>query len=323
MNIGLTFDLRSEYIADGYSREETAEFDQEDAIENLEKALQANGYQTEKIGNIKKLMARLLEGKRWDLVFNIAEGMYGVGREAQVPALLDAYNINYTFSDPMILSLTLDKAMTKRVVRDFGINTPNFAVIKNEADLATFHLEFPVFAKPLAEGSSKGIDQSSKVTTMQELQVVCAKLLTTFNQPVLVEEYLPGREFTVGIIGSGDEAKIAGVMEIILLSNAEHNAYSYDNKQHYEGRIKYRMSNDSVSEQCGEMALQVWRALQCKDAGRVDIRLDKESQPGFIEVNPLPGLHYLHSDLPIMCKKVGISFNELIKEIVDSAKKRM
>ncbi len=323
MNIGLTFDLRSEYVAEGYSMEETAEFDKEDAVEGLENALKANGYQTERIGNVKKLMARLLEGKRWDLVFNIAEGMYGVGREAQVPALLDAYNIKYTFSDPMILSLTLDKAMTKRVVRDFGINTPDFAIITKEADFATFQLEFPVFAKPLAEGSSKGIDHSSRIATIQELQVVCAKLLTNFNQPVLVEKYLPGREFTVGIIGSENEAKIAGVMEIILLGNADSNTYAYDNKQHYEGSVEYSMVNDAVSAQCGEMALQVWRALHCKDAGRVDIRLDKEGKPGFIEVNPLPGLHYIHSDLPIMCRKVGISFNELIKEIVDSARKRM
>ena len=121
MKIGITYDLRSEYLAMGFSDDETAEFDRDDTIAAIENTLQALGHETERIGHIKQLAAALVAGKRWELVFNIAEGMYGIGREAQVPALLDAYAIPYTFSDPLVMSLTLDKAMTKRVLRDAGV----------------------------------------------------------------------------------------------------------------------------------------------------------------------------------------------------------
>ena len=203
MTIGLTYDLRHDYLAAGYSQEETAEFDRVDTIEGIESALQALGHETERIGNVKSLVGRLAAGERWDMVFNICEGMFGMGREAQVPALLDAYEIPYTFSDPLILALTLDKGMTKTVVRSVGVPTPDFAVVAAPEDVAAVDLPFPLFAKPVAEGTGKGIDARSKVDSPQQLAAVCRELLAKFSQPVLVETYLPGREFTVGIVGSG------------------------------------------------------------------------------------------------------------------------
>ena len=129
MKVGITYDLREEYLCEGFSLEETAEFDKPDTIDSIEEALQLLGHETERIGHVRSLVARLAGGSRWDLVFNIAEGLSGFGREAQVPAVLDAYGIPYTFSDPLVLSLTLHKGMTKRVVRDLGIPTPGFAVV--------------------------------------------------------------------------------------------------------------------------------------------------------------------------------------------------
>ncbi len=131
MTIGLTYDLRSEYLAAGFGEEETAEFDRDDTIDAIETALQELGYETDRIGTARTLTSRLSQGDRWDLVFNIAEGLNGIGREAQVPALLDIFNIPYTFSDPMVMSLTLHKGMTKRIVRDAGIPTVDFHVVKN------------------------------------------------------------------------------------------------------------------------------------------------------------------------------------------------
>ena len=157
MNIGLTYDLRNDYLAEGYSEEETAEFDSPVTIEGIEAALAELGYQTDRIGNAKRLVERLAQGDRWDLVFNIAEGLHGLAREAQVPAILDVYDIPYTFSDPLVLSLALHKGLTKAVVRQGGVATPDFALVERPADVDAIDLPFPLFAKPVAEGTSKGI----------------------------------------------------------------------------------------------------------------------------------------------------------------------
>ena len=150
MKTGITYDLRDDYLAEGYTDEETVEFDRADTIDAIEQTLQDLGYLTDRIGNIKSLVKRLSSGDRWDIVFNIAEGIVGLGREAQVPAILDAYNIPYTFSDPLILSLTLHKGMTKHVIRGLGIPTPDFAVVEGEDDIEKITIPFPLFAKPVA-----------------------------------------------------------------------------------------------------------------------------------------------------------------------------
>jgi len=150
MRVGLTYDLRDEYLAMGYGQEETAEFDRISTIEALEGSLRRLGHETDRIGHVRSLAARLVAGDRWDLVFNIAEGLAGIGREAQVPALLDVYGIPYTFSDPLVMSLTLHKGMTKRVLRDGGIPTPAFAEVSTPRDLDKLDLPFPLFAKPVA-----------------------------------------------------------------------------------------------------------------------------------------------------------------------------
>ena len=206
MRVGLTFDLRDAYLEAGFSEVETAEFDRADTIESIENALRELGYQVDRIGNVKQLAARLVAGHRWDLVFNICEGMYGIGREAQVPALLDAYRIPYVFSDTLVCALTLHKGMTKDVVRAAGVATPDYAVVSEPSGVKSVNLAYPLFAKPIAEGTGKGISANSKITTPAELQRVCRQLLKEHRQPVLVERFLPGREFTVGILGTGRKA---------------------------------------------------------------------------------------------------------------------
>jgi D-alanine-D-alanine ligase len=323
MRIGLTFDLRDHYRALGFSEEDVAEFDFGETIDAIDATLKELGFETERIGTITELVPMLAEGRRhWDLVFNIAEGVYGIGREAQVPALCDAYKIPYTFSDPCIMALALNKDLTKRVIRDLGLPTPDFQLISSIDEIKSIHLKFPLFAKPYAEGTGKGINASSVIKDKKTLTEVCTGLLKRYNQPVLVESYLPGREFTVGIIGSGEEARIAGVMEVILHSGAEDGVYSYSNKENCEEVVTYTLVDDNTAKIAGKLALDSWRGLGCLDAGRVDIRCDAAGNPNFIEVNPLAGLHPEHSDLPIICTKAGISFIELIGSIVSSALKR-
>jgi len=323
MIIGLTYDLRSEYLAQGYGEEETAEFDRSDTIDAIDDALQDLGFETDRIGHLKGLTARLVRGDRWDVVFNIAEGLRGFAREAQVPALLDAYDIPYTFSDPLVLSLTLHKGMTKRVVRDLGIPTPDFMVVESESDIGVVDLPFPLFAKPVAEGTGKGITPASKILTRTELVSVCRELLARYRQPVLIETFLPGREITVGIIGTGNDAVAIGALEVVLKEPAERGVYSYVSKERCEELVEYRVVEDAVAGEARSVALAAWRGLGCRDVGRVDLRADVYGSPNFMEVNPLPGLHPEHSDLPILCTLVGIRYGDLIDRIMRSTLKRI
>ena len=326
MKIGITYDLRSDYLAMGFSEDETAEFDRDDTILAINNTLLKLGHETERIGHIKQLAAALVVGKRWDLVFNIAEGMYGIGREAQVPALLDAYCIPYTFSDPLVMSLTLDKGMTKRVLRDAGVPTSDFLVASSGDDAARVHFAPPYFIKPVAEGTGKGITAASIVRDKKKLAAGVAELVKTYRQPVLIEPYLPGREFTVGIVGTGGEAKAIGSMEVILLSNAEQGVYSYVNKENCEELVEYRLAladDEPLVAEAERIALDAWQVLGCRDAGRIDIRCDGNNRPQFMEVNPLAGIHPEHSDLPIICTKMSIPYQQLIRDIVDSAASRI
>ena len=326
MKIGLTYDLRNDYLAAGYGEEETAEFDRPDTIDAIEEALRRLGHETDRIGHGRALVERLALGDRWDLVFNIAEGLNGIAREAQVPAILDLYAIPYTFSDPLVLALSLNKAMTKAVVGQSGIPTPAYAVVERPAEAESVDLPLPLFVKPLAEGTSKGVDAQSKITRRGQLVPACRRLIEQFRQPVLVETFLPGREFTVGIAGTGAEAEVLGTMEVVLRPEAEADVYSYRNKEFCEELVDYRAAradHDDVVRRAERIALEAYRRLGCRDAGRVDLRCDAQGDPQFIEINPLPGLHPQHSDLPIICTQNGISYLSLISRIVDSACRRL
>jgi D-alanine-D-alanine ligase len=326
MNIGLTYDLRSEYLAAGYGEEETAEFDRDDTIEALEKALAGLGHQTERIGHARSLIERLAAGHRWEMVFNIAEGMHGIGREAQVPAILDVYGIAYTFSDPLVMALTLHKGMTKHVLRDAGVATSDFVVVAEPEDLHKVTFEPPYFIKPVAEGTGKGVTPDSIVRQRKNLGAACRNLMAAFRQPVLVEPFLSGREFTIGIVGTGPDARVLGTMEVVLLDNAEAEVYSYTNKERCEELVVYRRVDagaDPVVQQAEALVLDAWRVLGCRDGGRADVRCDSQGAPQFMEVNPLAGLHPEHSDLPILCTHLGISYSQLIEWILHSAQKRI
>lgn len=324
MKIGITYDLRKEYLDMGFTEEETAEFDSEETVYAIKDAIQKLSHEVTLIGNIYELVRRLSNGERWNLVFNISEGLYERNREAQVPALLEAYNIPYTFGDPLTLAICLDKAMAKSVVRDAGITTPDFFVVSSieDSDLNSFtrNAMFPLFVKPAAEGTGKGINTESIVHDADELNRQCIKLLKKYNQPVLIEKYLPGREFTIGILGTGKTARVIGLIEVKLLKNAEPLVYSFMNKELCEKRVKYIQLRDKrIIKEASDIALNAYRALGCRDAGRVDIRADKDGKLYFLEMNPLSGLHPTHSDLPILCGKAGISYKELISQIISSA----
>ena len=322
MIIGLTYDLRQDYLDMGYSELETAEFDSPETIEALEHALQTLGHETRRIGNGIRLTELLVQGERWDLVFNISEGLRGIGREAQVPAILDLYNIAYTFSDPMVMSMTLHKGMTKRIIRDAGLATADFVVAQSPEDAHEVTFDPPFFVKPVAEGTGIGITAESVVRLRDDLPAVCRHLIEKFKQPVLIEEFLPGREFTVGIVGTGKKARVMGTMEIILLNRAQEEVYSFENKEGWKERVQYlpvAPEHNPLIRDVETLALSAWKVLECRDGGRIDIRCDASGRPSFIEVNPLAGLRPEYSDLPIVCQFFGTSYVRLIEMILESA----
>jgi len=326
MLIGLTYDLRSTYLAEGYGEEETAEFDREETIVEIEKALHDLGHKTDRVGRAQDLIQRLAAGDRWDLIFNIAEGMNGIGRESQVPAILDVYRIPYTFSDPLVMGLTLHKGLAKRVIRDAGIPTPDFKVILTPHDTERISFPPPYFVKPVAEGTGRGIGPDSIIHGAEELRETCGTMMKEFQQGLIVETFLPGREFTVGLLGTGVKAEVIGTMEVHLLAGAEPHVYSYANKERSEDLIEYQRvlsAKDQSVAQAEEIALKAWHIFGCRDAGRIDLRCDASGNPYFLEVNPLAGLHPTHSDLPIICQQSGMTYTRLIERILESASQRL
>ena len=326
IRVGLTYDLASDYRLLGASEEDLAEFDREDTVEGIEQSLRVMGHVPERIGSIRNLAVQLVAGRRWDLVFNIAEGRYGAARESQVPALLDAYQIPYTFSDPLVLAIALHKAHAKTLVRAAGVRTADYQLIETPDDLAQVKLCFPLFAKPAAEGTSKGISANSVIHTECQLRSLCTGLLTQYKQPVLLESYLPGREFTVGILGSGSSARSLGSLEVHMVGDADVGVYTYRNKKEFVGKVEYcwvNAASDPTVAAAEAVALSAWRALGCRDAGRVDIRLDDLDSPCFIEANPLAGLNPIISDLAILVRQSGLGYQALIEGIVNEAAARL
>jgi D-alanine-D-alanine ligase len=202
------------------------------------------------------------------------------------------------------------------------VPTADFVVIESPADIATVNLPFPLFLKPVAEGSGKGVSERSRVANASELRTVASDLLSRFRQPVLIEAYLAGREFTIGITGTGADASALGVMEIRPTGKGTQSGYSYENKEHWEERVTLHLVDDADARAAVDVALAAWRALRCRDGGRVDIRNDAAGRPHFLEVNPLAGLNPQHSDLCFLAGFKGLTYQELIGLIMDSFLKR-
>jgi D-alanine-D-alanine ligase len=246
----------------------------------------------------------------------------GRSREAQVPALCEMFDQPYVFSDPLTMAATLDKAVAKRIVRDAGVPTAPFLVFdRPDCDLTDW-THYPAFVKPIAEGTGKGCEKASLVANESELRAMGRRILADYGQPALVESFLPGREFTVGILGSGEKARVIGVMEIALESGADENVYSLRNKEECETLVRYTRAGDAEAMAAAEVALDAYRILECRDAARVDLRSDAHGRPMFLEVNPIAGLHPSHSDLPILAGLHGMTYDTLLSEIVAEAASR-
>jgi D-alanine-D-alanine ligase len=215
----------------------------------------------------------------------------------------------------------MDKALAKLVVRQAGVHTPDFAVVRAPGDITAIDLPYPLFVKPLAEGTSKGVQETSRVTTPAALDAKCREVLAQYRQPALVETFLPGREFTVGLLGAGNSARVIGVAEVTFKPGGDASAYSYRNKM--DAFDELTLITGPLATEVGEVALSAWRALNCRDAGRIDIRNDADGRPAFIEVNPLAGLRPGWSELTVLAAEAGMTYNDLIGAILTEAGRRV
>ena len=325
LTIGLTFDLKQDYPQEISSAvDDDCELDSPETIDAIASALEKSGHRVFKLGGGRNLL-QALEIVKPDIVFNISEGLYGRNREAQVPSILEMHQTPYTGSDPLTLSICLDKSMSKKIVSYSKIPTPVFEKVEEVDDiyrLDELDFEFPLFIKPCYEGSSKGIRLDSKIKNISTLKEKTLQLLGTYRQPVLIEEYLPGPEFTVGVLGN-KKPEIVGIMEVRSLNN--HNKeliYSYEVKKDWENQVQYLCPppiSPKLMSEIKKVALDSYKALECRDVARIDIRLDKHGAPNFLEVNPLPGLMPGYSDLYIMAKSVGMDYDVLVNKILSYA----
>ena len=268
---------------------------------------------------------------RPDIVFNIAEGLHGVSREAQVPAMLELLQIPYSGSDPLTLALCLDKSRAKEILSYYDVPTPRFHVLSRDTDISGLNVHYPSIVKPLHEGSSKGIFNSSVITSAAALRREVGNVWERYNEPSIVEQYLPGREFTVAMLGNGDRLHVLPVVEILFdsLPPEVNRIYSYEAKWIWDTTDRpleiFRCPADISAALRGEIeriCRKAYTVLRCRDWCRIDVRLDEAGVPHILELNPLPGILPKPEDnscFPKAARAAGLSYNELMQTVLTLA----
>jgi len=269
-----------------------------------------------------------------DIVFNFAEGLVGVNRESHIPALLEMLQIPYSGSDPLTLGICLDKSRAKEILSYHKIPNAQFLVAYRMEDIENINFDFPLIVKPISEGSSKGIFSSSLVKNKKELEAEVRRIIFSYNQPSLIEEFLPGREFTVAVLGNDDEAEVLPIIEIryedfpvdVIPLYSYEAKWILDTKENSFDVFECPAKLDNEIEQkIKDTVLKTYRVLRCKDWSRIDVRLDKNGVPKIIEINPLPGIMpdpNENSSFPKAARAAGITYEQMIQTVLYSAAKR-
>jgi D-alanine-D-alanine ligase len=325
MILGLAYDLKSDILSgDSDADDALEEYDSEETVDCIADALASLGHTVVRLGGGKAFLTAVLS-HTMDLVFNIAEGRGTYrSREVQVPAVLEMLNIPYIGSDPACLAVCLDKPLAKHLAASAGIGTPRWQLAADRHvldDGGWSGFTFPVFVKPAWEGSSKGIGITSRANSVPEMEREVLRLLALYRQPVLVEEFIPGRELTVGIVGA--PPRVMGIMEVIPRRGYDPDFfYSIDIKRDWQRQVRYECPARlpvGLEERIVADSLTLFDTLGCRDMARIDFRIDPQGQPYFIEANPLPGLNPEHSDYPMIARYRGIDYPSLIGSILESA----
>ncbi len=320
MQVGVVYNLKHAEQSHSAAPDDQAEYDSMDTVLAIERALQRQGCRTVLLEADEELPEKLRR-HRPDLVFNIAEGRGGRAREAQVPALLSLFDIPYTGSDETTLCIALDKAMTKRLLATYRIPTPRYRVYEPAMRIRTSGLRFPVIVKPNAEGSSKGIADVCIAENAAELKSLVEQNLTLYGGSVLAEEYIHGREFTVGLLGNGESVCVFPPMEILYHDSPipGYHVYNYTVKQQYTKYVSYSCPAElspKLEREIVRLSKKIFLALGCRDFARVDFRLDEAGKLYFIEINPLPGLAPHYSDYPMLAEFCGVEYDDLVGSVL-------
>ena len=331
MRIGLAYNEKPDAAtaSDAY-----AEWDDPSTIDAVDQALSIFGsvvrLEADELFPQKLLLARP------DIVFNMAEGLHGPCRESHVPALCEYLNIPYTGSDPLTLALTLHKGRTKEILAYRGVPTAPFRVIERVSDLERMPLPYPLFVKPVAEGSGKGIFVNNLCSSAAQLAERVPFLLERYDQPVLVETYLPGQEFTVAILGNNGDVRCLPIVgfDFATLPAGAPPVYGYEAKWIRDTpdhpleifQCPPTAVPESLIRETERVALDAYRALGCRDWCRIDVRVDRFGVPNVVELNPLPGIipdPLMNSCFPKAARVAGFTYDELIQEVVRIAWRRI
>lgn len=325
LRIGLIYNLKRITPNINGQNDHEAEFDTEKTINHIAEAIASFGHEVIKFEADAQLINHI-QSNPIDIAFNIAEGVRGRGRESLVPAILDLLDIEYTGSDAATMALTLDKYLAKKIVSQHGIRTANAFLMHSAKDKIPPLFNYPLFIKPVAEGSSKGISPNSVVHNESELRERVSKYIDKYTQAILVEEYISGREFTVGLIGN-NKINMLPILEIKFMNPMDKfPVYSFEYKLRFCDEVQLSVPAQLSSAQklkLENMAKACFLHLGCRDVSRIDFRMNTAGEFYFIECNPLPGLSPNWSDLCIMANGGGIEYNSLIASILAPAIKRL
>ncbi|MDD5119711.1 MAG: ATP-grasp domain-containing protein [Candidatus Omnitrophica bacterium] len=329
MKVALTYNLKKKdplKPADYFS-----ECDSEETINSVVSALKTKGHSVDTIDVEYPALFSYFRKNTVDMVFNIAEGKHGRFRESEVPAVLDYLNIPYTGSNTFSLALALNKALTKKILKAENIPTPNFQLFTRGDEVLSAELKFPLIVKPNCEGSAKGINKANVVSNKEDLFQKVKECIDVYRQEALVEEFIEGKELTVGILENG-KTRVLPILEIDFSSCKKSGEYFYSWKmKEFQGDSELGLVpefycparlDEKTEAIVKEAALRTHRAVGCLDISRTDIRLDKFNIPYVLEINPLPGLDPKESNFPIMAYAAGMKYEDLIEAILMSASER-
>jgi D-alanine-D-alanine ligase len=323
LKVGFTFNVKRVVPTGDGGDDSEAEYDSPKTLQAIREAIASHGHEVFDLEANAELPQKLAQTPV-DLVFNIAEGFKGRNRESQVPAILELLDIPYTGSDPAVLSIALDKALAKRIVSQQGILTPDFMLMATGRERLPKEIRFPAIVKPVAEGSSKGVFGKSVVQSETELREVAKEMAARYRQPALVENYISGREFTVGLLGER-RPKVLPIMEVVFLGDNPTPVYDFETKLDWDKRVRYEVPaqlEPAAQREIERQARGVFTGLGCRDVARVDFRMDAKGRVYFLECNPLPGLTPGWSDLVLIAQAGGLDYRALINEILAPAIRR-
>ncbi|HOX54679.1 MAG: ATP-grasp domain-containing protein [Candidatus Omnitrophica bacterium] len=323
--IGLTYDIKEDHrLQEGQPKDTYAEFDPKHVIDNVVTSLEQCGYKVIRIGNVHSLLKQV-GNLPVDIVFNLAEGIGSRNRESQVPMILEMNGIPYIGSDALTLGLTLDKIIAKKIFISEGVPTPRFIELKSaeEIERNMDHLQFPLIVKLRYEGSSKGLDEGARVANIDELRNRVGKIVNTYNESVLVEEFIRGTEFTVGIIGN-ENPEALPIVQVQIDNKLDLQDMFYTFARISSDKLKYICPpkiTDELYKKIEDCAIKAYKSVECRDFGRVDFRVDDKGNPYVLEINPLPSLSN-EDTFMITARVLGMTFPEMLDKIITTGLKR-